>query len=76
MNQICALWANKSKAGKQYYKGKFLGIDVLIFPNTTKEKGSSQPDAFLSLGLPQSGDGAQASNSQSNNSSNDDDLPF
>lgn len=72
MNQICGLWKNKSEKGQTYYKGKFLGLNVLIFPNNNKSN-DNQPDVFLCLDVNKT---QQANDNQTTTEQGQDDLPF
>jgi hypothetical protein len=46
MIRLTALWKNKSRTGKTYLRGNFLGTKVLILPNDRKDN-SNQPDYYL-----------------------------
>lgn len=47
--QVCALWKNKTKEGKDYLSGYLGDAKVLIFANKHKRAGSKDPDCHMYL---------------------------
>lgn len=49
--KLCGLWKSQTSEGKVYYSGGLsYSTNLLLFPNSYKEKGDKNPDLILYIG--------------------------
>lgn len=77
MINICGLWKNTSKNGKEYWSGKLGDCCIMIFPND-KRGNEKAPDYRLVIGERKNQvNGKQAdAPAVGDNPFNDSDIPF